>query len=171
MSDKAIAIFTRKSVDTILNDGGTQSWVLDRANARQCQFVVLCRNRHAEWSEGNEPHGAAFMVGRIADVVQSKERPDRWKILLDEYAIVEKPNVWGGWRNPVKYTTMDDIGIDPHSLDLRPMPENDRIEDDQVRGSAAAPSPATPLTIDEAKKALAATFGVNPEAVEITIRG
>jgi len=38
-------------------------------------------------------------------------------------------------------------------------------------GSRPSNSPVAMLTIDEAKKALAATFGVKPEAVEITIRG
>ena len=37
--------------------------------------------------------------------------------------------------------------------------------------SKAAPWPPATLTIAEAKKALAATFGVKPEAVEISIRG
>jgi hypothetical protein len=40
-----------------------------------------------------------------------------------------------------------------------------------MRGSAdTAPKP-TALTIEEAKQALSITFGVKPEAVEITIRG
>jgi hypothetical protein len=38
-------------------------------------------------------------------------------------------------------------------------------------GSRPSSSAPAMLTIDEAKKALAATFGVKPEAVEITIRG
>ena len=38
-------------------------------------------------------------------------------------------------------------------------------------GRTAAGAPVAMLTIAEAKKALAATFGVKPDAVEITIRG
>lgn len=171
MSHDAIALFTRKSVETILDDGGTQSWVLDRANARHCRYVVLCRNTHSERSEGDEPHGAGFMIGRIADVVPSTENPERWKILFSEYSVVSMPSLWGGWRNPVRYTTMEDLGIDPNSLDFRPMPENGPGEGDQARGSTAAPRRAGPLSFAEARKALAVTFGVSPEAIEITIRG
>lgn len=27
-----------------------------------------------------------------------------------------------GWRNPVRYTTLEDLGIDPGSLTFKPMP-------------------------------------------------
>ncbi len=171
MSDDAIALFTRKSVETILGDGGTQSWVLDRGNARRCRYVVLCRNTHAEWSEGDEPHGAAFMVGCIADVVPSTDNPDRWKILFSNYAVVNIPGVWGGWRNPVRYTTMDELGIEADSLDFCPMPEPQPVDQTEEQHASGAPTQATPLTIAEAKKALAATFHVSPDAIEITIRG
>jgi hypothetical protein len=40
-----------------------------------------------------------------------------------------------------------------------------------IKPEEAAHWPPATLTIPEAKKALAATFGVKPEAVEITIRG
>jgi hypothetical protein len=169
MSDDAIAIFTGKSVETILQDGGTQSWVLDRGNARHCRYAVLCRNTHAEWSEGDEPHGAAFMVGRIGDVVPSTEVPDRWKILFSDYALVNIPDVWGGWRNPVRYTKMGKLGIEADSLAFSPMPEPQAIE--PVGEQRAASPQAAPLTIADAKRALAETFGVSPDAVEITIRG
>jgi hypothetical protein len=39
-----------------------------------------------------------------------------------------------------------------------------------VPSKLTAPAPSR-LTIDEAKRALAETFGVKPEAIEITIRG
>jgi hypothetical protein len=123
MLNDTIAIFTRKSVETILKVGGTQSWVLNRANAHRCRFVVLYRNMHSSRSEGNEPHGTAFMVGRIADVVPSSAKPGRWKILFSDYSVVDVPSAWGGWRNPVKYTTMGDLGIELDTLDFRPMPK------------------------------------------------
>jgi hypothetical protein len=71
----------------------------------------------------------------------------------------------------VRYTSLDALGIDPRKLKWQPMPEG---------AERQAPSPAAPmtsassagrLTIGDAKKALAATFGVKPEAIEITIRG
>lgn len=171
MSEKAIAIFTGKSVATILEHGGTQSWVLDRGNARECRYVVLCRNSHAEWSDGDVPHGTAFMVGRIADVVPSTETPKRWKILFSDYAVVNIPDFWGGWRNPVRYETMEELGVGADSLDFCPMPEPQPVDQVSEQRAAAASTQAAPLTITEAKMALAETFGVSPDAVEITIRG
>jgi len=44
-------------------------------------------------------------------------------------------------------------------------------EGDPMPPPSGRPGERKPLTIAEAKKALAATFGVKPEDVEITIRG
>ncbi len=54
MSDEAAVVFTAKSVERILRDGGTSSWRLDRNHARQCAFAVCTRNANAEWVEGPE---------------------------------------------------------------------------------------------------------------------
>lgn len=177
MSTQAIAIFTKKSVSTIQNDGGTQAWVLDPARARRCDYVVLCRNTRAKSAppkdEVPELHGSAFLVGRISNVVPSTmpSRPeakceDRWKIMFDQYAEVRIPDLWGGWRNPVRYTTLEELGIDIERLDFKPMP----IPQSAAINPAVSGS-TQPLTIERAKQELAITFGVNPEAIEITIRG
>ncbi len=169
----AILIFTGKSKETTLNVGGTQSWVLNRARARKSRYAVLTRNIEADWSEGNEPHGSGFMVGRISEVVPSKEVADRWLIKFDEYAEINERDLWPGLRNPVHYTTIEEIGVDVSQLEFKSMPEPDGLEGDP---SVKSTSPAlnagdTPLTIAEAKKRLALTFGVEPDAIEITVRG
>ena len=171
MTHEAIAIFTGKSAETIREQGGTQSWVLNRGHARQCRYVVLCHNAYADWSEGAEPHGSAFLVGRIADVVPSTETKDRWKITLSAYAMVSISNVWRGWRNPVRYTSMDELGIDPSNLDFQEMPKPQETEPIVGKPDGSRKEGFFPLTIAEAKKALAETFGVSPKAIEITIRG
>lgn len=169
MTNSAIAVFTGKSVDTIMEDGGTQSWKLDQRNARKYEYVVLCRNTHAEWASSDSLHGAAFIVGRNSEIVRSAENPDRWKILFSEYAELDQPDVWGGWRNPVKYSSLEELGIGVEDLDFQTMP--DRYEVDAAKASNPIAMQSVPLTIPEAKKALALTFGVEPEAIEITIRG
>ena len=124
MSTEALAIFTAKSKSTIRNDGGTQAWVPNRAHARGCHYAVMCRNTRAEWAppkdKAPEPHGSAFLVGRISDVVPSTKDGARWKVVFDEYAEVSIPDVWEGWRNPVKYTTLEELGIDIEDLDFKP---------------------------------------------------
>ena len=173
MPNDAIVIFTSKSVETILADGGSQSWKLHPGNARNHQYVVLCRNRNRKVSEADVIHGSAFMVGKLANVVQSTRprSPARSLILFSEYALVNVSSVWDHWRNPIKYTSMADLGIDPDSLEFRPMPEREPVHEAAEHRAAAAPTQITGLTIAEAKKALAATYGVGPEGIEITIRG
>ena len=165
----AIVVFTAKSVEHMMKDGGTQSWVLDKSNAKHCEYVVCCRSGLEE-VEGPEPKGSAFLVGRLSDVVPSTEHPGRWLVRMSEFARVDLPDVWKGWRNPVRYTDLASLGIDPASLTFEPMPEPDP--------SAVAAAPAAPklagvvgLTIAEAKRGLAKTFSVGEEAIEITIRG
>jgi hypothetical protein len=166
MPSSALAVFTAKSVDRLLREGGTKAWVLDAAKARRCEFAVCTKNRFNAESEGTEPHRSAFLVGRIADVVPAPGEPGRWLVRFSEYALVDVPNAWEGWRNPVRYTSLEDLKIDVATLDFRPMPEpasSPRPE--------ANPRSSTGLTIAEAKAGLALSFGVPPEAVEITIRG
>jgi hypothetical protein len=59
------------------------------------------------------------------------------------------------------------LGINPDQLEFEPVPAVTTFP----RPSAAAPSIPMKLTIAQAKRALAATFGVTPDAIEITIRG
>jgi hypothetical protein len=177
MSDQAIAVFTAKSKERIFQHGGSQSWVLNRAAARKLPYVVCIRNANHVDTDGHEPHGTAFLVGRIKDIIPSSEADkgegetgDRWNILISEYAEIDIPRAWQGWRNPVRYTTLQELGIDPAKLDFKPMPSMPTIS-----GPLMVDPPeefrTRALTIQEAKEGLAMTFGVSPDAIEITIRG
>ncbi len=164
----AIAVFTGKSVENILRDGGSSSWVLDRNHAIHREYLVCCRS-NIEWVEGPELPGSAFLVGRISDVVPSKRMEGRWTILIKDFARVSIPEAWQGWRNPVRYTDLESLGIDPAALSFEPMPApQSKPKSAKV---AAAKAGNGSLTITEAKRGLAKTFGVNEDAVEITIRG
>lgn len=163
MSESVLQVLTYKSTETILAVGGTQSWALDRSRARDCKYVVCCRNANSRDAEGNEAHGSAFIVGLVSDVVQSTETEDRWLVLFSKYARVNVGDQWEG-RNPVRFYTVADYKdyIDFDSLDWMPMPE------------PSAESRAVTkkeMTITEAKAALGKTFSVDPSAIEITIRG
>jgi len=178
MSGNVIVVFTAKSVERLLAEGGTSSWSLDRNNARQREFAVCTRNTHADFTqgdgfpEGHEPHGSAFLVGRISDVVPSPDYEGRWLIKFGEYAQITLPEVWKGWRNPVRYTSMEELGIDPAALHFKPMPritEGQHPNEKQVM--LAEKQKSNGLTIPEAKKGLALTLGVSPDAIEIIIKG
>lgn len=156
MPEDVISVLTFKSIDTILRSGGTQSWSLDRSRARNCRYAVVCRNANTRESEGPEPHGTAFMVGKIKDVVPSTETQGRWLILFSEYALCNWPDEWEG-RNPVAYWDTDDYDADFDTLDFQPMPV------------LASPT-SLGMTIGDAKAGLAKTLGVPMEAIEIIIR-
>lgn len=151
MSD-VISVLTYKSIETILEVGGTQSWRLDRTRAAGCDYVVICRNKKSPGAEGPEPHGTAFMVGKVKDVVPSTETADRWLITISEYALTDFPDQWEG-RNPVGYWTDDDFDIDFKRLDYKP-----------INASPAG------LTIAEAKAGLALGLNVPETSIEIIIR-
>jgi len=122
--------------------------------------------------EGHEPHGSVFLVGRISDVVPSPDYDERWLIKFSAYARIALPEVWKGWRNPVRYTSLEKLGIDPATLCFEPMPpvaEAQHQNEDKAVPEGRHKSNG--LTIPEAKKGLAVTFGVNPDAIEIIIRG
>jgi hypothetical protein len=130
--------------------------------------------------EGPEAHHAAFIVGKISDVVPCKPTPEndeapekRYLIEFSEYAHVNIPNVWAGERNPIKYRSADDLGIDFSTLNWEPMPKPDNLPAPVVTSTSPVTpkSNVVPLTMAEAKKGLALTFNVPPEAIEITIRG
>lgn len=87
----------------------------------RCVFAVCTRNANnrdawAERENGPEPHRSAFLVGRISNVIPSPESEGRYLIHFSEYAPVNTPDPWQGDRNPVKYTTLEALGIDPSVL-------------------------------------------------------
>jgi hypothetical protein len=82
-TDRAIVVFTFKSVERLIREGGTSSWRLDRNHVRLCAFAVCTRNtKRNEAAEDDlrdsadvddtpktEDHQSAFLVGKISNVV------------------------------------------------------------------------------------------------------
>jgi hypothetical protein len=165
----AIIVLTSETVETILSHGGTGDWVLSPKKAGTCKYVVCCRK--PAWKNKKEgiAHRAAFLIGLIAGLQkqpnsENDRNQPRFLIELSEYATFERADVWKKGRNPVTYKTLKSLGIDLRGLKFKPMPIPTPSAKSGAPGSA-------PMTIAEAKKALAATFGVSPDDVEITIRG
>ena len=170
---EAIVVFTARSPGRIIDEGGSQAWVLNPARAKLCKWLVCTQNRHNpdhEFSDATEQHGAAFLVGKISGIAQSLEEgsEDRWIIEISEFARIDKPDVWLHWRNPVRYISLLELGIRVGDLEFQPVQKGKEGRPPDSRGESWPPAR---LTIPEAKKALAATFGVKPDAIEITIRG
>jgi hypothetical protein len=152
------------------------SWRLDLARARRCRYVVCTRNGHpptpAQDEKAPEPHRSAFLVGTIKNIVPTPDPEEhvqgRWLIQIDRYARVDLPEVWPyGNHYPVHYcASLDELGIDPAGLEFRDMPPAEEASGEPRPFAQPAPR----LTVDEAKRGLAAAFGVPEAAIEITIR-
>jgi hypothetical protein len=173
-----IVVFTAKSVDRIVREGGTSAWRLAPWRARHCAYAVCTRNAYADWVEGTEEHRSAFLVGKISGVVPSdptgendEAKDHRYLLEFSEFARVSIPDVWQQDRNPVKYEAIDQIGIDFSSLKWEPMPTRSFATAEVEEAKQSPASPARPLSLAEARKGLALTFNVSPDAIEITIRG
>jgi hypothetical protein len=165
----AIVVFTADPLEKILREGGSGDWVVSAKKADSCQFIVCCRKPN--WSNRKEgiPARAAFLIGRVAGL---RERPGsengrdqmRYLIQMADHAVLDKPGVWReDVRNPVAYSTLEELQIDLRGLKFKPMPAG--------AGATNERSEAKQMTIADAKNGLAATFGVSPDDIEITIRG
>lgn len=163
-TENAVVVFTAKSPESIVRDGGSQSWKLDPARAKKCEWLVCTQNAHnpEPYADGNEPHGSAFLVGRISRISPSTDTDGRWKIEISDYARINQPDVWAGDRNPVRYTHLDTLGIDLDGVDFH------KLERDTATANQTA---SAGLTIAQAKAGLAKTYGVDVDAIEIVIRG
>ncbi|MDX1486151.1 MAG: hypothetical protein R3229_16890 [Alphaproteobacteria bacterium] len=167
--ENTVKVFTAKSVDRILKEGGTSSWKLNQRRARQMEYAVCYRNvnRTDELGGGPTPERQheSFLIGRIRDIVPSPSHPDRWLIRFGEYARLDGEEKWAGDRNPVIYDDIEELEIDLTDLEWMPMPQTEPIPE---RPSHEVSTPDG-MSIDDAKKGLAQRFGVREDQVRITI--
>ena len=178
-----IVVFSGRPNSHFFEVGGTAAWVLNPVRARECVYALITRNAHDKrWIPGPEKHRSPFLIGRIKAIMPWGSTGDRFLIEFSEFARLDESlpeKAWwkDGHRNPVRYDTLENLGIDPAKLHFEPMPK--RVQDGAASESLPdmkpAPNPSLPtagaLTIAEAKRGLALGLGVSPEAVEITIRG
>jgi hypothetical protein len=118
-----LTVLTFKSARHIVDDGGTQSWVISPRRAGRCAFVVCVRHQHGPYkAEGNEPHKHAFLVGKVSGVVPSSESSDRFRVEMSEYAIFDGPQIQLNSASPTQYfPSLPSVGIDEASLQWKPI--------------------------------------------------
>lgn len=127
-----LVVFTARSPDRIIREGGSQAWVLNPVNAKQCRWLVCTQNRHNpdyEFSDATEGHGSAFLLGKISSIIRAPEEGagDRWMIAISEFARIHYPGVWDHGRNPVRYSSLKQLGIDLADVEFLPMPQKREI--------------------------------------------
>ncbi|MCO6043095.1 hypothetical protein NG895_04185 [Aeoliella sp. ICT_H6.2] len=156
-----IVTFTSRSLEEILESGGSQEWVLNRKNARKANYLVCARNANGEAGHGPGPeaHKSGFLLGKISGLGPGDTKPGRYIILISEYAEIDEPDLWVFGRNPVHYTTLEELGIDPDAVDWQP-----------VAGKPTRPQKVSANVFDTAKELIAKQLGIGVDAVEITIR-
>ncbi len=164
MPHPAIAVFTGKTLETLLAHGGSGPWVGAEQRVNQQKYLVCVRKT----KPGTEGHGAAFLVGKVSAVRKhgfDRRGQQRWFFEISEFATLSHEGQWG-WRNPVRYTTLEELGIELKKLKFKPAPPATLDPPMAESGSSVKP-----LTIAEAKAGLAAKFGVSPDAIDIHIKG
>ena len=169
----AVVVFEGNPTETILREGGSFSWVLNREVAKQCDYLICCRS----FTRDSELKDSAFLIGKISAVVPSPEETakKRWMIEFSEYALVNIPDVWKRWQNPVHYFRYEEI----KELEEKLGKSLDELNFQPVMKAKGEPKPEAepelerdvkPLTIKEAKIGLAKFFGVDVNDIEIIIR-
>lgn len=173
----AVVVMTARGPDRIIQEGGSQAWVLNPKNAAKHPYLITVQNRHnGQWGGATEPHSTAFLIGKISEIVPSPEpeSKDRYLIKISEYARISFPCKWRG-SNPVRYLDIkEEFGIDPESLEFQPMPSQpvahaSTVEEVQREDNVNADEGLV-LTIAQAKAGLAASLGVRLDQIEITIK-
>lgn len=161
----AVCVLTARGVDQMLDEGGSQAWKLAENRASTFEYVVCVQNRRGpEGLVPSAPDREAFMVGKISRVLPAEGGwGGRYMLKFSEYALISVPDAWNGQRNPVQYTTLEEMGIDIRKLKFMPMPKVAEQIAPIVQPSANG------LSIEEAKKGLAQRFGVKLEQIQITI--
>ena len=140
------------------------------------RYLVCCWNAAGEFARPDErfQHGEAFLVGKISSIDASPEDAARYIIRFVDFARVSLLGAWPGTRNPVKYSTLSEVGIDPDSLQFETAHEIEPERPSTERGLAptrARVATVLPLSIEAAKVGLAAHFHTDPSKIEIIIRG
>jgi len=158
-----IKVLSGKSLATMTEEGGCGHWKLSRTRAASCGYVVVVRNMNAEWSEEGTPHHTAFLIGKISGVL---DKDQRHIIQFSEYADIFIPDSWDGSRNPVAYTSLKSLNIDVGGLTWKPYPGAPKTSQEKRSSIQQAKG----LNFQQAKIELAATYGVHPDQIEITIK-
>ena len=155
-----VMVFTSKSLETMKQEGGSGNWAANKERVKHAKWIVATRNRNSSWTQGTEGHGSAFLIGRVSGIKQAPApESNRYVIVFDQYAELDIPDAWTGDRNPVAYTDLGTLGINPDALNWK--------EFEGETGTSSSTSPAA--VIEQARTMVAHAFSISPEAVKITV--
>jgi hypothetical protein len=164
----AIAVLTNETTPQLLEQGYSGNWSFNKPRAENRQYLVCVRARNRGDSELNK---RVFFVAKLKSVTDAP-KGFRYRLNFDEYAEIDDVLLNRPWRNPVSYTSLEELGIDSEKLKFKR--RRVRLGAAAVERLAQDDTPALlskGLDISEAKKALAQHYNVPVESIEIIIRG
>lgn len=190
MNDSAVITYTARGFERTISEGGSGIWTLNARRVRKTKYLVCVQNRgkadyHGnDWGNVSAKHKHAFLVGKISDVVlvrekkidsNGKRKPQKWLIVISEYAEVDYPDMWDGARNPVAYNSLTELGINVDDLKFTKMPKVDKniedlVDEEQDVEEYCSDILSEGITIKEAKNLLAIKLDISPDDIEIIIR-
>jgi hypothetical protein len=158
-----VMVFTSKSLETMKQEGGSGNWAAKKDRIKHAKWIVATRNQKSGWTQGTEGHGSAFLVGRVSGIKQAPApESNRYVIVFDRYAELNLPNAWTGNRNPVAYTDLATLGINPDELEWKDF-------ESAAGGSEGASASTRAAVLDHARILVANALSVCPDAVKITV--
>lgn len=167
---QAFKILTEVPAHQIIRNGGTGNWSASAQKVRQYPYVVCVRHGNRPASPNDVPHRAAFLIGRISDAIPTGEVDGKGSprvfIRFDAYAEINVSDFWGDSQNPVGYVDdLEEAGIEVDSLNFIPVDETHFVNSiDKLEKEPG-------LSFAEAKQGIARRYGVDPQSVEIIVRG
>lgn len=162
-----VMVFTSKSLETMQAEGGSGDWKSDEERLKHMKWFVATRNQRSGWTQGDEEHGSAFLIGHVVDIKPSPSEPKRFVIAFDRYAEIHVPNAWTHDRNPVAYTNLETLGINPEELQWKPF--TGKAVDCEFPAAHNYTASRVGDVIDQARAMIASSLQISPDAVKITI--
>ena len=170
-----IVTFTSRSLEEILETGGSQKWKLRECRARYAKYLVCARHKYGEYGGGPEEHKTGFLLGKISGIVPAESDPSRYLVQINKWAEIDVPELWQGGRNPVRYATLEELGIDLEGKEWKSVKKSRKpgVETELQSRNRLILNTAgdSHLNVAQIIRDLAANLGVKADAIEITIRG
>lgn len=167
-----IAVTTEDPATEILAARNSAAWSINvRRWTGQLRYLLCIRKSGGE--------RRAFLICKNLRFVQdidatnrSKGKRRKYAIEFDEFAVVDTPAKWKKSQNPVQFGELSDLlpkGTIPSEFQKAPpkKPNAPRFSYSRKQPDNAG---ITGMSVAEAKRALAARFGVPEEAITITIQ-
>jgi hypothetical protein len=162
-----LCVTTRDPLQDILAANNSAAWFLQPKRARMARYLVCAAMDSDDPSRNRRP----FLIAEISNVVldpeASAKRP-RYAVCFQRYAALdvaqEKPLT--GSQNPVRWGEHEKLitarldRLAWKDVPSKSLPYSYSVREPRVAG----------LTIEEAKRGLAARFGVSEGAITITIQ-